>query len=100
MTRNFLYVLIGGAIGAAVVWFTASKTGEENRLMLRDTLTDAQHKTSTVLDEAQSKASMLVEGAQTKARQITNIGRRVVEEQKSSLEQGAEEIKSAVKSSE
>lgn len=87
--RNWVAFMIGGMLGVVVMWLMAPMTGEETRRILSENLADAQ-----------AKANIMLEDAQEKARQISDIGRRMVEEQKSSLERTAEEIKSVAKGSE
>jgi len=74
---------IGTMVGVAVMWLIAPMTGEETRRVLKGNLADVQ-----------GRANLVIEDVQEKARRITDIGRRVVEEQKTSLERGAEELKS------
>ncbi len=82
-SRNWMAFMIGGMLGVALMWLIAPMTGEETRRILSENLTDAQ-----------VKANKAIEDAQMKVRQISDIGHRVVEEQKSSIERGAEELKS------
>jgi gas vesicle protein len=89
MLRQFLSLwavfLIGGTVGAMSMWLMAPMSGVETRQILKERFADAQ-----------KKASMSVEESQMKARQISDIGRRVIEEGKSSLERGVDEAKSVV----
>src|SRR5512139_3587401 len=84
--RTWIAFIVGGMIGATVMWLMAPMSGEETRRILRENIADAQ-----------MKANMTIEDAQTKAHQVTEIGRRVVEESKSSLERGAEDVKSVAR---
>ena len=84
--RNWVAFMIGGMLGVVVMWLMAPMSGEETRRVLSENLTDAQ-----------TKANILLEDAQVKARQISDIGRRMVEEQKASIERTAGEIKSVAK---
>ena len=86
--RTWMAFMIGGMVGATVMWLMAPMSGEETRRILRENLADAQ-----------IKANVAVEDAQVKAQQLTDIGRRVVEEQKSSIARGAEEVKSVARGS-
>jgi gas vesicle protein len=79
----WLAIFISGMVGATVMLLVAPMSGEETRRILRETLADAQVKAGTAIGDAQAKA-----------RQLTDIGQRVIEEQKSSIERGAEEAKS------
>ena len=81
--RNWMAFMIGGMLGVALMWLIAPMSGEETRRILSENLTDAQ-----------AKANMVIEDAQVKARQISDIGRRMVAEQKSIIERGAEEMRS------
>ncbi len=86
MVRNWLAFIIGGMVGLTVMWLMAPMSGEETRRMLSENIADAQ-----------MKAGEVIEDAQLKARQISNIGRKVVEEQKTSIERGTEELKSVAR---
>ena len=81
--RTWMAFMVGGMIGAMVMLLMAPMSGEETRRMLKANFADAQ-----------AKVGVRIEDAQVKAHQISDIGRRVVEEQKASLERGAEEVKS------
>ncbi len=83
LLRTWMAFMVGGLIGATVMWLVAPMSGEETRRILRANLADVQ-----------SQVGLRIEDAQVKAHQISDIGRRVVEEQKASLERGAEEVKS------
>lgn len=86
--RTWMAFIIGGMVGATVMWLIAPMSGEETRRILRENLVDAQ-----------IKAGATIEDAKMKAQQVSDIGRRVVEEQKSSIERGAEEVKSVARGS-
>lgn len=92
MIKQFVKIwmafMIGGMAGVAVMWLIAPMSGEETRRILSENLADAQ-----------SKANMAIEEAQEKVRQLSDIGRRMIEEQKVSIERGAEEVKLVAKGS-
>jgi gas vesicle protein len=92
MIRQYLTAwkafLIGGMAGAVVMWLIAPMSGQETRRILRENVA-----------EAQIKANLAMEDAQEKANRLSNIGRRVVEEQKSVVERGANEAKDVLKGS-
>ncbi len=92
MIKQFIKIwmafMIGGMAGVAVMWLMAPMSGEETRRILSENLADAQ-----------SKANIAIEEAQEKVRQISDIGRRMIEEQKVSIERSAEEVKSVAKGS-
>jgi gas vesicle protein len=88
LIRNWTAFMIGGMIGVTVMWLIAPMPGEETRRIISENLAGAQN-----------KAGMVIGDAQEKVRQISDIGRRVVEEQVSSIERGAEEMKSVAKGS-
>jgi gas vesicle protein len=81
--RTWMAFMIGGMLGATVMWLVAPMSGEETRRILKANLADAQ-----------VEVGRRFEDAQVKAHQISDIGRRVMEEQRTSLERGAEEVKS------
>jgi gas vesicle protein len=84
--RTWMAFIVGGMVGATVMWLMAPMSGEETRRILRENIADAQIKANTTIEDTQAKA-----------RQVTEIGRRVVEESKSSLERGAEDVKSVAR---
>ena len=84
--KTFSGFLMGLFIGVGVALLMAPMSGAETRRRL-----------STNLEQAQTKMYMTLEDYQAKARQLSDISKQVLVEQKSSLKTGSLEAMNVVK---
>ena len=105
--------LVGGLIAAAVALLYAPQSGKQTRSEINENVLLAKKKASMAIEDAkgrvintaeevQGRAQHILEtvgqGAQHKANQLKEIGSIVVNEQKTSLERGADEAMEVLKS--
>lgn len=85
--------IIGGLIAGGVALLMAPQSGEETRRKLKEGAVEAQKKAGMAVDNARErvmeKVDTTTEDLKERASKVKEIGKRVGEEQKASLERGA-----------
>jgi gas vesicle protein len=96
MNRILMLVIgfiVGGLIAGGVALLMAPQSGEETRRKLKEGAMDAQRKASMAMDDARNRVMETVDTATSevkgRASKMKEVGLRVGEEQKSSLQRGA-----------
>ena len=84
--------IVGSLIAGGVALLMAPQSGEETRRMLKEGAMEAQKKAGMAVDNARERVMERVdnttEDIKQRASKVKDIGRRVGDEQKSSLEHG------------
>jgi gas vesicle protein len=92
--------IAGGLIAGGVALLMAPQSGEETRRMLKENAMEAQRKASMAVDDARNRVMESVDAATSEVKEragkVKEIGRRVGEEQASSLQRGANDAMDAM----
>jgi gas vesicle protein len=104
MNRVLMMVIgfvVGGLIAGGVALLMAPQSGVETRRKLKEGALEAQKKASAAVDDARNRMMETVDTATTevkeRASKVKEIGRRVGEEQSSSIQRGASDVMDVMK---